>query len=115
GPELDELIELWTTDLDQWEVTRQLQAVGVPSFPSLDARMIEDDPHLAVRGVVERLDHPVVGAKSHIGIPWLSHDGPNGVRAPAPMLGADTDDVLRGLLEMSDDEVQRLRALGVLQ
>ena len=112
---LDEVIGQWTGDLDQWEVTRQLQGVGVPAFPSLDARSLDGDPHLEARGVIERLAHPAVGEKSHIGVPWLAHDGPNGVPAPAPVLGADTHDVLSGLLGLTDDDIRRLREAGVLQ
>jgi crotonobetainyl-CoA:carnitine CoA-transferase CaiB-like acyl-CoA transferase len=112
---LDEHLGAWTTSRDRWEITGQLQAVGVPAFPCLDARSLDEDPHLAARGVIERLAHPVVGQKSHVGVPWISHDGPNGVPAPAPLLGADTDSVLSDMLGLTDAEIAELREAGVLR
>jgi len=113
--EIDRVLESWTVQRDRWEVTEILQAAGVPAFPSLDAADLDGDPHLEERGVIERLPHPVVGAKSHVGVPWRAHDGPNGVRAPAPMLGADTDAVLEGRLGLDAEQIAGLRSRNVLQ
>jgi crotonobetainyl-CoA:carnitine CoA-transferase CaiB-like acyl-CoA transferase len=49
-----------------------------------------------------------VGARKHAGIPWRLHNGPNGVRAPAPCLGADTEDVLGELLGYSAERIREL-------
>ena len=64
--ELDKLIGAWTRERGQWDVTETLQAVGVPAFPSLSVRSLEANPHLAARGLIERLDHPVGGQMSHV-------------------------------------------------
>jgi crotonobetainyl-CoA:carnitine CoA-transferase CaiB-like acyl-CoA transferase len=50
----------------------------------------------------------------HAGIPWRLAVGPNGVRMPAPLLGQHTDDVLRDLLGLDDEERARLRRDGVV-
>ena len=113
--ELDKLIGAWTRERDQWDITELLQAAGVPAFPSLSSRSLEVNPHLAERGLIERLDHPVVGQMSHIGIPWLLTDGTNGVRAPAPTLGQHTHEVLTGLLGLNTDEIAALEAAGALR
>jgi crotonobetainyl-CoA:carnitine CoA-transferase CaiB-like acyl-CoA transferase len=112
--DLDTLIEKWTIIRDKWEVTQLLQEVGVPAMPSLDVQSLETDPHLNHRGFIERLEHPIVGKMAHTGIPWLLRDGPNGVRAPAPMLGQHTDEILSSLLRLSTGEIQDLRDEGVL-
>ena len=57
----------------------------------MTARDIVHDSHLEALGFVERLEHPKVDRRAHAGIPWLLHTRPNGVSAPAPCLGADTD------------------------
>jgi crotonobetainyl-CoA:carnitine CoA-transferase CaiB-like acyl-CoA transferase len=105
---LDARIEAWTSTRDRWDVTRALQAVGVAAFPSMSARDLAEDAHLAAQGFFEELPHPVVGARKHAGIPWRLHNGPNGVRAPAPCLGADTEDVLGELLGYTADRVREL-------
>ncbi len=113
--ELDKLLGAWTRERDQWDVTELLQAAGVPAFPSLSSRSLEANPHLADRGLIERLDHPVVGQMSHVGIPWLLTDGSNGVRTPAPTLGQHTHQVLTEVLGLSGDEIATLEQAGALR
>ncbi|WP_420624816.1 CaiB/BaiF CoA transferase family protein [Candidatus Poriferisodalis sp.] len=113
--ELDKLISAWTRERDQWDVTELLQAAGVPAFPSLSVRSLEENPHLAERGLIERLEHPAVGQMSHIGIPWRLTEGTNGVRAPAPTLGQHTHEVLIDVLGLSPTEISALEASGVLR
>ncbi len=113
--ELDKFIGAWTRERDQWDITELLQAAGVPAFPSLSSRSLEVNPHLAERGLIERLDHPVVGQMSHVGIPWLLTDGTNGVRSPAPTFGQHTHEVLTGLLGLDPDEIAALEAAGALR
>ena len=66
------------------------------------------------RGYVERLAHPKVGARAHTGIPWRLSRRPNGVRAPAPCLGADTQELLHDLLGLGKAEIDDLKASGVV-
>jgi len=75
---------------------------------------IVEDPHLNARQFIERLYHPEVGARAHTGIPWRLRNRRNGVRSPAPCLGADTDIHLSEILDMNPDELARLHRLGVL-
>ncbi len=113
--ELDALIGAWTRQRDQWDVTEILQAAGVPAFPSLSARSLETNPHLAARGLIERLDHPAVGQMSHVGIPWLLTEGTDGVCSPAPTLGQHTHEVLTEVLGLSSHEIAALQAAGTLR
>lgn len=112
--ELDALVSAWTGELDRWYVTGLLQARGIAAFPSFTCKDVVEDPHLNARGFVERLEHPEVGARAHTGIPWRLAERPDGVRMPAPQLGGHTDEVLRHVLGLSDDQIDDLRANGVL-
>ena len=113
--ELDKLIAAWNQERDQWDVTELLQAAGVPAFPSLSSRSLEANPHLADRGLIERLDHPVVGQMSHVGIPWRLTDASNGVQSPAPTLGQHTQEVLTTILNLTPAEIAALEAVGALR
>jgi crotonobetainyl-CoA:carnitine CoA-transferase CaiB-like acyl-CoA transferase len=113
--ELDARIAAWTAERGRWVVTRELQALGIPAFPSLSTRDIVDDPHLNARGFIERRVHPEVGVRPHTGIPWRLDRRPNGVRGPAPCLGADTDRVLREVLGLDDHRIAALRRAGTLE
>ena len=111
---LDAALSAWTTRHDRWWITRELQAVGVPAFPSMSPRDLAADQHLQARGFLERHEHPEVGRRVHAGIPWLLSCGPNGVRTPAPLLGQHTNEVLTDLLGLDDAEIDELRRDGVI-
>jgi benzylsuccinate CoA-transferase BbsF subunit len=111
---LEQLLTAWTEQRNKWEVTRVLQAVGVAAFPSMNSKDLAEDPHLDQGGFFARLPHPETGVQTHTGIPWLLTHAPNGVRAAAPLLGQDTDQVMRDLLGYADGEVARLKAEQVL-
>ena len=99
---------------DRWELTRVLQEAGVPAFPAMTPEDLVDDAHLNGQGFFERLPHPHVGERTHAGIPYRLRQRPNGVRAPAPTLGADTEAVLGRVLGMTTDQVRALREDKVL-
>ena len=111
---LDTIITAWTSTQDRWDVTNKLQAVGVAAFPSLNAKDVAEDPHLAARGYMVQLEHPEVGKRTHAGVPWKMSGTPCAVRAPAPIRGADTESVLKSLLGYSSDHVQQLMKTGIL-
>jgi crotonobetainyl-CoA:carnitine CoA-transferase CaiB-like acyl-CoA transferase len=103
-----------TRNHDRWELTRALQARGIAAFPSMTTADIAKDPHLEARGFLERLPHPEVGARVHTGIPYRLRRRPNGVRAPAPQLGADTESVLGEILGCSAADIEAMRQAKVL-
>lgn len=111
---LDGLLGRWTAARDRWEITAALQAAGIAAFPSMSPKDLVEDAHLNGRGFFSRLPHPEVGVRTHMGIPWRTIWSPNGVAAPAPLLGHDTDHVMRDLLGYSADEIERLKGDQVL-
>ena len=112
--ELETWLTAWTEKREKWEITHTLQAAGVAAFPSMSSKDLADDPHLNERGFFARLPHQEVGVRAHTGIPWRLTHGPNGVRAPAPLLGQDTAYVMHDLLGYSDQEIARLKEEQVL-
>ncbi|MGA1372311.1 MAG: CaiB/BaiF CoA transferase family protein [Pseudomonadales bacterium] len=112
---LDAHLAAWTSQRGRWVITRDLQALGIPAFPSLSTRDVVDDAHLNARGFIERLTHPEVGARPHAGIPWRFSARANGVRSPAPCIGADTETVLAELPGFDAARIAALRATGVLE
>ncbi|MFR9802241.1 CoA transferase [Pseudonocardia sp. RS010] len=114
--EIDKRITDWSGELDRWEVTRRLQSVGVPAFPSLSPiDLWLGDPQLDALGMLDEIDHPVTGSRVVPGIPWRLHHGPNGLRRPAPLIGQHTDEVMSGVLGLSTDAVAALYNEGILR
>jgi benzylsuccinate CoA-transferase BbsF subunit len=112
--ELEKLLTAWTSQRDRWAITQLLQETGVAAFPAMSASDLAEDKNLEARGAFSRLPHPEVGARLHMGIPWLLAESPNGVRAPAPLLGQHTYEVLREDLGFDDADIARLRVAGAI-
>ena len=91
-----------------------LQRAGVDAAPVLDLADLHDDPQLAHRRHFRTVEHPVLGAHPAETHAIRFSDMEPALRRPAPKLGEHTDQVLRDLLDMADDEIVRLRAAGVL-
>lgn len=111
---LDQIVTAWTSQRDRWESTRILQAAGVAAFPSMGNKDLAEDRHLLERGFLVQLEHPEVGKRLHAGIPWKMSGTPCAVRKPAPLRGADTEDVLKSLLGFTHDRIEQLRKTEVL-
>jgi crotonobetainyl-CoA:carnitine CoA-transferase CaiB-like acyl-CoA transferase len=96
-----------------WE--RRLEAVGVPCGPINDVREVFASPQALARGlVVEQrrgdLAQPVRGVAS----PMRLSATPVAYRRPPPALGADTAQVLRELLGLTQAEIDELVRAGVV-
>ena len=111
---LEHIITAWTQERSPEEVTVCLQQAGVAAYPSLDGRDLLNNPQVEARGFFVELDHPEVGKRRHLGIPWQMSRTPCEVRRPAPCLGQDTDYVLGEILGLSREEISSLREREVL-
>lgn len=112
--ELEQIVEAWTSGRDPFEVTRLLQAAGVAAFPPLMNRELAEDPHLNQRGFFVEKEHPEVGVRQHVGIPWRMSETPCEVTRAAPVLGQDNDYVYGELLGLSSAEIADLKAREVI-
>lgn len=111
---LEEIVTEWTRSRSPEAVTDTLQRAGIPAFTSCTNQDVAEDRHLNATGFFVHLEHPEVGVRQHIGIPWRMSGTPCGVRRPAPCLGQDTEHVLTRILNYSVEEIERLRAANVL-
>ncbi|MDH4247417.1 MAG: CoA transferase [Deltaproteobacteria bacterium] len=113
--ELDSALADWCVRQDRWEATRTLQAEGVPAFPALNAMELLSDPHYAARECLTHFEHPEVGVRPLMGVPWRFTRRVNGQGRAAPRMGEHTDAVLERLLGMDAAERTRLREAGVIE
>lgn len=112
--DLEAIIEEWTSSRDPFQVTRDLQAVGVAAFPPLMNREVLEDPHMNERNFFVEKEHPEVGVRKHAGIPWKFSGTPLEVQRAAPVLGQDNDYVYGELLGMSAAEIEELKQKQVI-
>ena len=112
--ELDRLVESWTSDYPAYEVMHRLQRHGVPAGVVQDIRdLLENDTSYRERHV-RFLEQPDVGTLTlHGEVIQISGLEPRVKRSP--MLMEHTEQVLSGILGMSQEEIDVLYADGVLQ
>ena len=95
------------------EVVARLVAADVPCAPVRSLDELHDDPQIVASGILEVVEHPVMGAVRQPG-PAPIVDGVRVERgAPAPEAGAHTVEVL-GEAGFSAAEIDRLRADAVI-
>ena len=97
---------------EEWEAI--LLPAGVPMGAINTIDQVVAHPQVVARGALVECAHPIAGAVRTVGPPVRLSETPGAVRAPAPLLGQHTGEVLRERLGMSDAEIQRLRAAGVI-
>ena len=111
---LNQYIEEWTRNRYGDSLMRELINRGVKAGVVNDARGAIEDEHLQERGFFAYLDHPVVGSTLYNRAPIRFSKTPIEMRTAAPILGQDTREVLTGLLEYADEEVDKLAEEDVL-
>jgi len=111
---LEEIVTAWTQERTADEATQALQNAGIPAYPTLDAIDMVNSPHVGARDYFVELEHPEVGTRRHMGIPWTMSRTPCEIRRPAPCLGQDTDAVLADIVGLSRDEIAALREKDIL-
>jgi glutaryl-CoA transferase len=91
-----------------------LQAAGIPCSKINSVAEALTDPHTLANDMVVDIDHPSAGDVRLIGIPYRLSDTPVGIDRPPPVLGADTEEVLRELVGLGSEAVAELRCDGVV-
>jgi crotonobetainyl-CoA:carnitine CoA-transferase CaiB-like acyl-CoA transferase len=97
---------------EEWESI--LLPAGVPMGAINTIDQVVAHPQVASRGGFAECDHPVAGRIKMVPPPVRLSDTPGAVRAPAPLLGEHTDDVLHERLGLSDRDITMLRASGAI-
>jgi len=112
--ELDSTISRWTVNQDAFQLTEELQELGVPSSPVLRGPDLLEDPHYADRGTFVTVDHPQVGPRQYPGIPWKMSATPGQVRWASPTLGQHNSQIYGELLGLPQDAIAALEEQGVI-
>jgi crotonobetainyl-CoA:carnitine CoA-transferase CaiB-like acyl-CoA transferase len=112
---LDEALSGWCSRHDRDELVELLADHGVPTAPVLAPRDITVNPQMRARAFFESVEHPVVGTHDLPGLPFrLSGRDTGWLRSPPPTLGQHNDEVLGGILGLGHEEIEALRADGII-
>ena len=97
------MIADWTKRHTKHEAMEIIGAAGVPAGAVLDTMELYNDPTFEQRGIMQTVQHPANGAFKMAAWPVRFSGSPPPVK-PAPLLGENTDDVLRHWLGLGDDD-----------
>jgi len=96
------------------EWVREFDAIGLPCGPLNNIAQAAALPQVKAREMLVEVEHRRIGRFPLPNTPVKLSRTPGGVRGPSPDLGQHTDDVLRELLGLPDEEIGRLREAGAI-
>jgi len=112
---IDEQLSAWAAARTSDEAVATLVHAGVPAVPVLCQYEPVNLEPLAARRFYETVERPVTGSDVLQAYPARLASGPETYnRVSAPLLGEHNHDILRGLLGLTDDQLQDLEAAGVI-
>ena len=106
--ELDERIEVWTSQHDKFQVMEIMQKEGVPAGPVISEKDAYENPHLRERGFFLEINQKWCGTHEYPGFPWKFTRTPQEAYLPPPGLGEHNEYVYKELLGISDEEYAQL-------
>lgn len=109
--DLDEIITVWTSGVDKYELMHLMQRQGIPSGPVLTGKDIHFDPQYQNRGFLERVTYPAdrdIGTRPFIGRPYKFSKSPLRIHGPSPTFGQHNQPLLQDLLGVDDARYQEL-------
>jgi crotonobetainyl-CoA:carnitine CoA-transferase CaiB-like acyl-CoA transferase len=114
--EVEALVTEWSRNRSMEEALRTLRKRKIPCEPVLEVKEVLEDPQLKARGMIQELEHPLnpnTGAKT-AGFPIRFSERPAEDISPAPLLGHHNEEIYGGLLGLSREEMEELRAQKVI-
>ena len=112
--EVDRRVGEWTARHDRDDLMRICEEAQVPCGPLYSIDEIFEDPQYEHRGNILKMQDARVGELPIPNlVPRLS-DTPGSVKWLGPRLGEHNDEVFKGLLGLTDSEIERLGQAGVI-
>ncbi len=105
--EIDDLLSDWTRTQSAAAAAARMTELGIPAAAVVSMLDLVDNEHLKARGFWDAGDAGIIP-----GLPWRDNVGRQTGSAPA--LGADTDAVLRDVLNLTAEDIAALRASGAI-
>lgn len=112
--QMQDPVHAWFRERPAAEAIAACDSASVPCCPVQSIADLLAHPQVAARGTFESLLDPALGElPSFAPMPRLSRS-PGRIRTPAPALGADSGAVLGELLGKGSEEIEALRAAGIV-
>jgi crotonobetainyl-CoA:carnitine CoA-transferase CaiB-like acyl-CoA transferase len=112
---LDKMISAWTQTRDAFAVRDQLQKAGIPCGVAQTGEDLVNDPQLKERGFIVEVDNPRLGKVVLPNFPLHFTNAKLTRRWEFPVLGKDTETVLRNVVGYDAATIAALKQDGALE
>lgn len=112
--ELEQAVTDWSTRHTCQEITETLGETGIPFAEVATVEDVVTSPQIVAREMMVDVEHPTLGSLCVPGIPIKLGATPGTIRKAPPTVGEDNEQIYRGLLGRSAEDLTRLRADGVI-
>jgi crotonobetainyl-CoA:carnitine CoA-transferase CaiB-like acyl-CoA transferase len=112
--EVNGIVSDWTSCLNRADVLAACAKAEVPCGPVHSIDEIFEDPHYAARGSILDFADERIGSLAIPNVVPRLTETPGRVKWLGPPLGAHTDEILRNLVQLDDDEIRTLRESGIV-
>jgi crotonobetainyl-CoA:carnitine CoA-transferase CaiB-like acyl-CoA transferase len=111
--EIDNAIAAWCMSKNSEEILELLDKAKVPAGPIYNVQDMFEDPHFNQRGMFEQVEINGKPLKIPAILPKLS-ETPGRTDWPGGVVGSHTEEVLKNILYLSDEDIGALRRGGVI-
>lgn len=111
--EVFDAIEAWTMTKTKFEVMDICNPLNIPVGPILSMKELAEEPSLKETGTIVKVDHPERGPYLTVGNPVKLSESPSDV-VRSPLLGEHTDEILREVVGLGDEDIAAARQEGAI-
>lgn len=112
--EIMDAVTEWVQSLTYDEVKARCDKAGVPISPIYSMQDIFNDPHYAARNDILEVPCEEFGTIKMPGVFPVLTETPGEVKWAGPKLGSSNEEIYKGLLHMSEEELRTLEEKGVI-
>jgi crotonobetainyl-CoA:carnitine CoA-transferase CaiB-like acyl-CoA transferase len=112
--EIEAALTAWTSARDPEAAMATLQAAGIASGVARLPIELLQDPQLQARGFIQEIDRAFIGRHPQPSMPFREGKKPFSIRTPPPTLGQHNQEILGGLLGLSEAEIDQLAREGII-
>lgn len=112
--EVNGIVADWVRTKTKDELQTMLDECGVPMSQIYSIQDIFEDPQYKARENIVEVEHPRLGKVKIPGVVPKFSETPGSIRQIAPDLGEHTDEILRDILGLDDENIAKLREKKVI-
>ena len=112
--EIEAAISAWTAARDPEAAMKELQAAGIAAGVARLPIELLQDPQLHARGFIQYVDRAFIGKHPQPSMPFRESSEPFAIRSAPPTLGEHNNEILGGVLGLSEAEIAQLARDGII-